>query len=115
MLLSWKITTKPVPVPDVMRSAHLIIDTREAPNYVVALLEDILYGNDLNAPRLPDPDEVAALFDDDTVFTVTDLGGGETFEIEGSDLAVLELSEGRYQITADTVVALDEDRAQISS
>jgi hypothetical protein len=114
-MLSWRITTKPVPVPDMMRSSHLTIDTREAPTYVVALLEDILYGNDLNAPRLPDPDEIAALFDDDTPFTVTDLGTGELFEIEGSDLAVQELAVGRYQINEDGVVALDSDRAQISS
>lgn len=114
-MLNWKITTNPVSVPDMMRSSHLVIDTTEAPAYVVALLEDILYGNSLNAPRLPDPDEVAGLFDDDTPFTVTDLGDGETFEIEGSDLAVQELSEGRYQITEDGVVALDADRAQISS
>jgi hypothetical protein len=113
-LLSWAVSTKAVPVPGMMRSAHLIVDTTQVPSYVVSLLEDILYGNDLNPPRLPDPDEIAALFDDDTPFTVTDLGS-EEFEIEGSDLAVMELSSDVYQITADTVVALDGDRAQISS
>lgn len=112
--LSWTISTKAVAVPDADRSSHLIIDTTEAPSYVVSLLEDILYGNSLNAPRLPAPDEIAALFDDDTEFTVTDLGGGE-FEIEGSDMAVQMLSTGVYQITHDNVVALDEGRAQISS
>lgn len=112
--LSWKITTKAIPVPDMMPSSHLVIDTREAPPSMVALLEDILYGNELNAPRLPDPEEVAALFEDPTSFTVTDLGSG-LFEIEGSNLAVQLISSGVYEITYDTVVALDEDRAQISS
>lgn len=113
-VISWGITTKAVAIPDVMRSAHLVIDTTLAPSYVVSLLEDILYGNSLNAPRLPDPGEIAALFDDDTEFTVTDLGEGE-FEIEGSDMAVQMLSAGIYQITHDNVIALDAGRAQISS
>lgn len=112
--LKWGISTKPVAIPDAMPSAHLIIDSTLAPSYVLSLLEDILYGNDLNEPRLPPPSEIAALFEDDTVFTVTDLGGG-AFEIEGSDLAVLALSPGVYQISHDNVVALDAGRAQISS
>lgn len=112
--LSWGIATKAVAVPDAMHSAHLVIDSTEASSYVLSLLEDILYGNDLNEPRLPDPEEIAALFDDDTEFTVTDLGDGE-FEISGSDLAVQMLTTGVYQITHDNVVALDEGRAQISS
>ena len=113
-VLSWGITTKAVAIPDAMRSAHLIVDSTEAPAYVLSLLEDILYGNSLNPPRLPDPDEIAALFDDDTEFTVTDLGEG-VFEISGSDMSVQMLSPGVYQITHDNVVALDEGRAQISS
>lgn len=112
--LSWSIKTKPVDIPDASRSAHLVVDTTEAPAYVVSLLEDILYGNSSNDSRLPDPDEIAALFDDDTPFVVTDLGGGE-FSIVGSDLAVNLITTGTYLINHDNVVALDADRAQISS
>lgn len=112
--LSWKITTKSVLVPGMMRSSHLVIDTREASPYVVSLLEDILYGDDLNAPRLPDPVEIASLFVEGSSFTVTDLGFG-IYEIEGSDLTVQMISPDIYQITADTVVAIDEDSYEISS
>jgi len=113
-VLSWGISTRAIYVPDSMPSAHLVVDTTEAPAYVVGLLEDILYGNDFNPPRLPDPTEIASLFDDDTEFTVTDLGDGE-FEIAGSDLAVQLISAGVYQITHDNVIALDAGSAQISS
>ena len=113
-LLSWAITTKPLPLSGMAHSSHFTIDTTLASPFAVAELESILYGSELSAPRLPDPDEIINIFTDSSEFIVTDLGDDE-FSIEGSDLAVQLLSPGVYQITYDTVVPVDEDRAQISS
>lgn len=113
-LLSWAITTKPRLVAGMMNTSYLVVDTTRAAPAAVAELESILYGTDISAARLPTPAEIVDIFTDSTEFTVTDLGGG-LFEISGSDLAVFEVTPGTFQITSDTVVPIDADRAQISS
>lgn len=113
-LMSWALTTKPRIVPGMVNSSYLVVDTTQASAFGVSELESILYGTELSAPRLPDPDEIVSIFTDSSTFLVTDLGGDE-FEISGSDLAVFEMSPGVFQITADTVVPVDADRAEISS
>lgn len=113
-VLSWAIRTKPIPVPEMQRSAHLTVDTTTAPAYAVETLESILYGDESAPPRLPTPDEVVGMFTNASPLVVTD-NGDETFTISGSDLSVRLVSNGTYQITGDTVVGIDVDRAQISS
>lgn len=113
-LLDWSITTKPRPVPGMVNSSYLVIDTTRASAFGVGELEAILYGTELAAPRLPAPDEIVSIFTDASTFLVTDLGG-DLFQISGSDLAVFEMSPGVFQITSDTVVPIDADRAEISS
>ena len=112
--LSWSITTKKASIPEMSRSAHLIVDTTTAPAYAVEQLELMLYGSEMSDPRLPDPDEVVGLFTDPSPFMVTDLGN-DLFELSGSGLAVNPLGDGRYEITADTITAIDANTAQISS
>lgn len=114
-LLRWAITTKPIFIPGAMRSAHLIIDSTSAPAAALLDLEDLLYGSDINPPTLPTPAEVIAIFTDSSVFTVTDLGGGETFSITGSDSAVVLIDADTYEITYATVVPIDADSSEISS
>lgn len=112
--LSWAISTKPVPIPGMQRSAHLTVDTTTAPAYSIELLESILYGDASTPPRLPTPDEVVSMFSNASSLVVTDNGDG-TFVISGSDLSVRMISDGTYQIMGDTVVGIDVDRAEISS
>lgn len=112
--LSWSITTKPVMIPEMGRSAHLMVDTTTAPAYAVEQLELMLYGSEMSDPRLPDPDEVVGLFTDPSPFMVTDLGNG-LFELSGSGLAVNPLGNSMYEITAETITAIDANTAQISS
>jgi len=113
-LLSWSITVKPVSIPGAMRSGHIVIDTTTAPDYAVSQLEDILYGTDSSVPRLPDPGEIASIFEGVTSFTVTDLTGGR-FSIAGSSFEVSELDTGIWQITQDGVTAVDSDSFEITS
>jgi len=113
-VLSWQIVTKPVVIPELMHSSHIIIDSTLVSPASLSLLEDILYGNETNGARLPDPLEVASIFEGDGPFTVTDLGDDE-FEITGTAVAVMMIDENTYQITSDTVIILDEDSAEISS
>lgn len=75
MELSWDYTTTPVPVKDHKPTASVTIDSTLVDAEKLAALEDILYGSDASGaaleeeevggsssdPRLPLPDEVAAI------------------------------------------------------
>lgn len=58
---SWGITTSPVIVPGYRPTAHLVFDTRTNGDTVMSALENILYGNDTDAPRLPAVSEIVTL------------------------------------------------------
>jgi hypothetical protein len=58
---SWDISTTPVTVEDYKPTALLTIDSTKVAADDLADLEAILYGTDVDDPRLPLPDEVIAL------------------------------------------------------
>lgn len=58
---SWEVKTTPVNVTGKQATASLVIDSTKVNSVKLAQLEDILYGTAANAPRLPLPDEIAAL------------------------------------------------------
>lgn len=60
--LSWEITTTPVSVSGFKPTASITIDSTKVDADKLKALEDILYGSNDSEPRLPLPDEVAALF-----------------------------------------------------
>lgn len=113
--LSWPITTTPIVIPGLMRSAHIIINSTKISSEALAELEGILYGTELTAARLPTPTEIISALTDADEFVVTDLGGG-VFQITGSLDNIIEASPGVYQIVHDTaVVEIDVDSAEITS
>lgn len=59
---SWEVSTTPVAVTGHKPSASLVIDSTIANTAALATLEDILFGTVAADPRLPLPDEIAALF-----------------------------------------------------
>lgn len=59
---SWKITTLAPYIRRYKPSAHLIIDTRYTDPDVLSTVEGILYGDDSQASRLPDPAELSDIF-----------------------------------------------------
>lgn len=60
--LSWSISTTPPKITGLRPTAHFVVDTRYTNSVTLALLENILYGYASGAPRLPDVDELVALF-----------------------------------------------------
>lgn len=60
---SWKIAAKPPRLPGFRPTAHFVIDSRETPAPLLQQIEDILYGTDEEAPRLPSIAELYYLFD----------------------------------------------------
>lgn len=59
---SWVISTKPPEITGYKPTAHLVIDTRYTNPDILDEVEDILYGTEMDLARLPDPDELIAIF-----------------------------------------------------
>lgn len=60
---TWKLTTRPVALKGRRPTAHFVIDSREAPGEVLAQLEDILYGTEESAARVPTVPELVYIFE----------------------------------------------------
>lgn len=58
---SWEVTTTPVNVTGFKPTASLVIDSTEVGAEKMSKIEDILYGKDSVAARLPLPDEISQL------------------------------------------------------
>ncbi len=111
---SWKIATKPVVVPGYARTSHLVIDSTVSPPTALATLEDILYGTPEEAPRLPTPTEIFAIFEFGFGIIVTDNGDG-TFTVTGPDDAVSFTDATTFQIVSPAAVYTDAVTYEISS
>jgi hypothetical protein len=59
--MSWECTTTPVEVPNCDPAAHIEIDSTTISADKLKALEDMLYGTETVAPKLPLPNELAAL------------------------------------------------------
>lgn len=58
---SWDITTTPVTVTDHNPTASLVLNSTVVPEDKMKALEDVLYGDGVDGPRLPLPNEVITL------------------------------------------------------
>lgn len=112
--LSWPFTTRPIAIPSARPSAHLILDSSVAYSSTVSDLEEILYGSEAEAPRLPTPQELWDLVEANSILIVTDHGDG-TFSITGPDDAITMLSVDTFEVTWPSVILLDPDTYRISS
>lgn len=61
LTFSWEISTTPVSVTGYKPTATITIDSTKANSTKLKALEEILYGKDTVAPRLPLPDEIKTL------------------------------------------------------
>lgn len=59
---SWHITTLPPAMTGFKPTAHLVIDSTLSTPANLTQTENLLYGTDSTAARLPSPDELAAIF-----------------------------------------------------
>jgi hypothetical protein len=111
---SWEFATLPEKIPGGRISSHVIIDPSMAYPSAVQAIEDILYGSEVETPRLPLPEEVFAIFEDNALLKVTDNGDG-TFTITGPDAAIQMLDSTTFQVTWPSVVIVDDASYRISS
>lgn len=59
--MSWECTTTPVEIPECEPAAHIEIDSTTVSPETLKAIEDMLYGTETTAPKLPMPNELAQL------------------------------------------------------
>jgi hypothetical protein len=94
---TWAFTTVPEVIPGFKPTSHVVFDTRHVDQYIIAKLEDILYGNADADPRLPTADELlgflitppgTAWWD---VTSLSDFPGGAVTGDSGIDFTTADL------------------------
>ncbi|QFP95414.1 major tail protein [Arthrobacter phage Makai] len=117
-MFKWDISTRPVKFEDpafgTRYGAHLVLDSREMYPWALTAVEDVLYGTDTEAPRLPTPQELLALFIDNAILKITDNGDG-TWTADGPDSIISMLSTDVFQINWTSANMIDEDKYTVSS
>lgn len=106
--------TRNINIPRMEFSSHLIVETSDAYSWVVEKLQDIIYGSNETQPRLPDPQELWDLFEENSIVRVIDHGDG-SFTVMGPDKAVKFLEPTVFEINWPSVVYLNADTYEVSS
>jgi hypothetical protein len=108
---SWDISTTPVDVPFARPTARLVISLDYADPAAIADLEDIIYGNDISDPVLPDPATVIDIFESHTTLRITDNGDG-TWTADGPDTVITMLDSETFQIDWPSAVYMASDSSE---
>lgn len=111
---SWNITTRPPIMSGYKRTSHVVIDSRSTDPLVLSLIEDILYGTDIETAQLPTFTEVVAAFDTVSTLTIVDNLDGTWTATAPFDV-IRMLSDDIFEITSPTAVFIDDDTYTISS
>lgn len=111
---AWDLSTLKKDVGQGRLSSHLIIDSDVAPAASLAVLEDILYGNDANNSRLPEYDEIMEILETGVTLRVTYLRP-YVYRIEGPDDVVVPNGDGTYHIEWPSVIFKGNNVYHISS
>lgn len=112
--LTWEIFAKPVVIPGSRPSAHFVIDTTRLYSWVVPVLENILYGDDDDDPRLPDPTEILDVIATNAHFEISLYPGG-VFNISAPDSAVLKNENGEWELAWDAAEYVSSDEFTIDA
>ena len=111
---SWNIHTIPVSIPDMKPSSHIIIDSTRTNSETMSIIENILYGNELEDARLPQIDELLTIFNENSYFRIIDHGDG-SFTATGTDDYVKQIDVETFELNSPTVYLLTSDTFRASS
>lgn len=113
--LSWSITTTPPKLTGYRPTAHMVIDSRYTPPRLLTQIEDILYGSDTETARLPEIEELVALFNSEPPIIGTNLAwnpevlSSDGFE-EADDNAVMSYDAINQVVRYDFTNAVQGSR-----
>lgn len=110
----WSITTRPPAMAGYKRTAHIIIDSRDTDVVVMNAVEAVLYGDELNSPRLPSLTELSDLYDELFDLVVVDNGDG-TYTATGPSSVIQVINDEVWQITSPAAVNIDDTTFTLTS
>lgn len=113
-LFGWELTTRPVDIPGVGRTAHVFADSSYAHPGQMEALEDRLYGTASTEPYLPHPTELIEIFEASSLVVIVDNGDG-TWTASGSDELIGMLDPTTFEITSPTAIFIDGVTYNIST
>lgn len=103
VLNSWKITTRPLVLPEGGYTSHLMIDVGTAYPEQLSAVEDLLYGTETSDPVFPTIEELLEIFEIHSLLRVIDNEDG-TFTVIGPDDAITMLDSNTFEITWPSAV-----------
>jgi len=113
-VFSWDINTIPSLITGFSPSSHFIIDSTKVSSNILYFLETIIYGDEINAPRLPTITELLTLFAYGVTLEIIDNGDG-TWTAVGSDQLIEMISSTQFEITSPSAEMIDQYTYEISS
>lgn len=115
MDFEWNITAIPEQISQRRPTAHVVFDSRKMDPYLLADIEDILYGTETRLPFLPSLRNLTAFVRKWARFIVTDNGDGTwtaSSKIEG---VIVVHDDGTFEINSPTAVMIDAVTYRLSS
>lgn len=105
---SWDITTTPIVVntPGVKPTAHLVVDSTKVTAEKLQAIEDAIYGTTLANSRMLTPDEIIAIINDTTTYTITTNVTNGTYT---GATTVVSNGSAQVQITANEGYTLPDN------
>lgn len=105
---SWDITTTPIVVnaPGVKPTAHLTVDSTKVTSEKLQAIEDAIYGTTLTNSRMLTPDEIIAIINDTTTYTITTNVTNGTYT---GATTVVSNGSAQVQITANEGYTLPDN------
>lgn len=103
----WDLTAIPEPIEGFRPTAHIILDTRKIDPLLMIDIEEILYGNAENEPRLPSLKGLTSFIRKWDRLIITDNGDGTWTATTNAPGIIEMLDSVTFQITSDTATYLD--------
>lgn len=111
----WDVTAIPEDVDKFRPTAYVIIDSRKIDPFLMADIEDIIYGNTEDQARLPDLNSLVTFVMRWNRLIIVDNGDG-TWTATSAVPGIIEMvSATEFEITSDSAVYLDAETYTITS
>lgn len=110
--LAWTFYTKPVNIPGLAPSSHLILNSDIAWPTATQALEDRLYGTATTSARMPSPTEALSIIDNNGWLAIVDHGNG-MFTASGPAVSLLSATE--FSITSPTALYISSTQYELSN
>jgi hypothetical protein len=111
----WSISSIPEEIENFRPTAHVVFNSRELDPNLLKDIEELLYGNEENEPRLPSLKGLATFIRKWDRLIITDLGNGLWSAESNVEGVITMLDPTTFQIVSDTATYLNPYTYEITS